>query len=229
MDEPFNPLGRFDPDADIISGVLDKCEALYNALPDVDDGGLTRVYFHWSAGAMSNCDAAYNVEALIADNTWALQITHDPQDNVVGLNDRPMAAHTYKRNAGAVGIAITGMDGAGVGPHDFGADPVTVMGLTHLCAAGAAVAGKYGISIAGLSSGTPYGGEPSILTHAEAAMRVGNPPQYADYRSERWDLASLAPLPTDVSLTPQMAETCGNALRALARAYKVALLFRIVV
>ena len=183
MDEPFSPLGRFDPEADIIPGVLDKCEALYNALPDVDDGGLTRVYFHWSAGAMSNCDAAYNVEALIADNTWALQITHDPQDNVVGLNDRPMAAHTYKRNAGAVGIAITGMDGAGVGPHDFGADPVTVMGLTHLCAAGAAVAAKYGISIAGLSSGEPYGNEPSILTHAEAAMRVGNPPQYADYRS----------------------------------------------
>ena len=182
---------------------------------------------------MSNCDAAYNVEALIADNTWALQITHDPQDNVVGLNDRPMAAHTYKRNAGAVGIAITGMDGAGVGPHDFGSDPVTVMGLTHLCAAGAAVAAKYGISIAGLSSGTPYSGEPSILTHAEAAMRVGNPPQYAPYgpgsTMERWDLASLAPLPAGVSLTPQMAETCGNALRTLARAYKVALMFRIVV
>ena len=224
MAEAFNPLGRFDSEAEVNPAILDKCAALYDALPEVEAGGLTRIYLHWSAGGMSRCDAAYNVEAIIANGTWALQITHDPCDNVPGLNDNAEAAHTYKRNAGAVGVALTGMDGAGVGPHDFGADPVTVMGLTHLCAAAAALAAKYGISVAGVSSGEPYGNEPTILTHAEAAMRVGDPPQYADYRSERWDLASFAPLPPSLSLTPQMAETCGNALRTLTRTYKVALL-----
>lgn len=230
MGETFNPLGRFDPKAPINPGVLDKAKVLYRTLADVDVGGLTRIYLHWSAGAMSNCDSAYNVEALIANNNWALKITHDPQDNVLGLNDNAEASHTYKRNTGAVGVAITGMDGPGVNPHDFGEDPVTVMGLTHLCAAAAAVAAKYSISIAGVSSGEPYGGEPPILTHAEAAIRVGNPPQYQNYgigpggTMERWDLASFASLPPGLSLTPQMAYTCGNALRSVCRQYKVALL-----
>ncbi|GAC1311130.1 MAG: hypothetical protein NVSMB19_25500 [Vulcanimicrobiaceae bacterium] len=220
----FDPLGRFDAHADVIAGVLGKARGLYGRLPSVPAGAISRIYLHWTVGAMGACFDDYNVEALYRHDSWGLEITHDPADNATGVNDNPVASHTYMRNTGAIGVALTGMDGPDVGVHDFGCDPVTVMGLTHLCAAAAAVAKKYAIDVSGLSSGAPYGDEPTILTHAEAAMRVGVPPQYADYRDERWDLGSFTPLPDGVALTPAMIATCGNALRALSRTYKTHLL-----
>ena len=221
----WNPLGNFNPDADVIPEVLAAAKAFAATLPSVPAGDLKRGYFHWTVAPMGMCFADYNFEALIENGKWSLKMTHDPRDNAPGVDDNAVASHTYMRNTGAIGIAITGMDGAGVGIHNFGSDPVTVMGLTYLCAGMAAACYKYGIDVNGLSSGSPYGGEPNLLTHAEAANRPGNPKQYDNYfvTGERWDLASFQPLPAGVDLTAEMATVCGNALRALTHKYKLAL------
>ena len=71
MGETFNPLGRFDPKAPINPGVLDKAKVLYRTLADVDVGGLTRIYLHWTVAPMGMCFADYNVEALIAKASTA--------------------------------------------------------------------------------------------------------------------------------------------------------------
>jgi hypothetical protein len=223
----FDPLGHFNLNAPVDPKILAKAKALFESLPEIPSGLIARCYLHWTVGPLGMCFADYNAEALYTGSDWALKITHDPRDNAPGLNGNAEASHTYMRNTGAVGIAITGMDGAD--PNDFGPDGVTVTGLTHLCAAGAAFAKKYGIDTLGLSSGSPYGGEPNILTHAEAANRCGNPFQYSAYGPapigdvERWDLSIFQPLPEGVALTNDMANTCGNALRQMTHAYKVAL------
>lgn len=221
----FNPLGNFDQRAPINTSVLEKAHGLYSSLPSAPPSSLTRVYYHWTVSALGACFDDYNVEALVEKEHWALKITHDPRDNSALGDLSNYAKHTFHRNKGAVGVAITGMDGADV--HNFSRDAVTVIGLHHLCAAGAAVCKRYGIDTTGMSHGGPYTGEPNIMTHAEAAMLAGYPPQYDAYgiatTGERWDLASLTALPADVALTPQMAKTCGDALRFLTRAYKVAM------
>jgi len=116
------------------------------------------------------------------------------------------------------------MDGATV--NNFGADGVTVTGLTHLCAAAAAVAAKYGIDVMGRKAEGFYVGEHTVLTHAEAADLVGEPPQYEAYGplngATRWDLCSFVAVPEGEALPP--AHVCGDALRTLTHAYKEALL-----
>lgn len=225
----FNPLGNFDPNAEVNPVIVAAAKKFASSLPTVPAGSLKRLYYHWTVAPMGMCFADYNVEALFANGKWQLKMTHDPRDNAPGLDNNAVASHTYKRNTGAVGIAITGMDGAGVGVHNFGSDPVTVSGLTWLCAGAAALCHAYGIDVSGTSSGTPYGGEPNLLTHAEAANHPGSPQQYTPYgpppigTTERWDLASFAPLPSGVELTNDMATICGNALRKLTRTYKLAL------
>jgi hypothetical protein len=110
---------------------------------------------------------------------------------------------------------------------NFGPEPVTKLMIEYLCAANAAVAKKYGIDLSGLSTHAPYTGEPTLLTHAEAADRVGSPQQYSAYgpgaTSERWDLASLVALPQGVSLSDAMAKATGDAIRARSHLYKAAL------
>jgi hypothetical protein len=218
------PLGNFDQNAAVDKTILEAAKKFAASLPDVPAGLLTRGYYHWTVAPMGMCFADYNFEALY-DGSWQLKMTHDPRDNAPGLDNNAVASHTYMRNTGAIGIAITGMDGAGVGVHNFGTDPVTVSGLTWLCAGMAAVCFKYGIDVNGTSGGSPYGGEPNLLTHAEAANRPGNPQQYDNYfvTGERWDLATFVPLPDGVNLTAEDASTCGNALRKLTHAYKAAM------
>lgn len=220
----FNPLGNFNAHAPIDAGILAKARELYTDLPNISPLGISRIYYHWTVSTMGACFDDYNIEALF-DATWHLKVTHDLRDNSASGPMSSYAAHTFHRNKGAVGIAITGMDGATV--HDFGADGVTVTGLTHLCAAGAAVAKKYDIDTLGLSSTFPYRNEWLVMTHAEAAMLPGSPPQYEAYgvatTSERWDLASFVSVPADVTLTPDMAHDCGDALRLLTHKYRVML------
>jgi hypothetical protein len=219
----FDPLGHFDPNAAANPAIVAKAKALLASLPSVPAGGLTRVYLHWTVGPLGMCFDDYNAEAVFVVGDWALKVTHNPQDNVSGFNDNPEASHTYMRNTGAVGIAITGMDGAST--SNFGPDGVTWTGLQHLCAAAAAFCEKYGIDVAGTVASGPFAGEPTILTHAEAADHPGNPEVYAPYGPattvERWDLDSFVPIPQGTPMPP--SSVCGNALRKLIRTYKIAL------
>jgi hypothetical protein len=221
----WSPLGAFDPHAPVNPKILAKARALRDALPIVPAGLLKRCYLHWTVAPLGMCFADYNGEARYENGEWVLTITHDPRDNAPGLNDNAPASHTWLRNTGALGVAITGMDGPDVNPHDFGSDPVTVMGLTHLCAAAAAFCARYGIDTLGTSTDAPYADEPNIMTHAEAGDHVGSPAQYDAYGPastfERWDLLCFSAVPQGVHFTD--ASICGNALRAMVHAYKAAL------
>lgn len=222
----FSPLGRFDVSLPVSPAMLAAVRTLTAQLPDVPKGDLTRVYLHWSVAKPCAQFPDYNIMVNFADGHYTYHVSHDLKDNARSTFAASYATHTYHRNRGAVGICLGGMDGAT--EQNYGPDPITLTGLDFLCAAAAAVCKKYDIDASGLSADKEsYDNEHTILTHAEAAMLVGNPPQYSDYGisgdSERWDLASFVPLPSGVALTPAMARSCGDALRARIHALKVAL------
>lgn len=218
----WSPLGNFNPHAPIDPNLIDKARAFYKTLPDAAAGALTRLYLHWTAGAISVCDSQYNAEARLVNGIWVLSVTHDPRDNI-GASPN-YAAHTYMRNGGALGLAITGMDGSGVDQHNFGTHPVTVAGLLNLCAGAAALCKKYGIDPLGTVPTGSLIGETNILTHAEAADRPGTPLRYAPYgplsTCERWDLSLFAPLPQGQAITAGDVKQCGDALRSVSHTIK---------
>lgn len=224
----FNPLGNFDPKAFLAPPVIAAAREFKAKLPNAPPGhGLSRLYAHWTVSAC-NCDFTdYNGEAKTIGGSHVLALEHSPLDQIAGFNANPQIAGTWRRNTGSIACAITGMDGAT--ESDFGPDPVTVAGLTYLCALCAAFASKYGIDVAGKVPvpGTTHladnnadvvhtAGEWNMLTHGEVALLDG-------YPSERWDLATFAPLPAGVVLTPAMRATCGDALRLMTRRIVLAL------
>jgi hypothetical protein len=221
----FNPLGSFDVNAPLNQAALAGARAFAAQLPAVPHGAIDRIYGHWTVGHRDQNFGDYNGAARFDGMNFHLDIVGDPRDNAIGVNDNEPHPHTYHRNTGAFGFATDDM--AGANEHDFGPEPVTIATLEWLCAGVAAVAHAYGIDLSGTSTRAPYAGEPTFLTHAEAADRVGSPPQYAAYgpasTSERWDLASFVAFPAGLNATGATAKICGDALRARAHAYKVAL------
>ncbi len=224
----FNPLGNFDPAAPLNADALAEARAFLAKLPDVPAGALERIYAHWSVGHYNQDFDDYNAAVRYDGQHFHLDICGDPRDNAIGVNNNPTHSHTYMRNTGAFGISTDDM--AGATEHDFGPEPVTLMALEFLCAGIAAAARKYGVDVSGTSARAPYAGEPTMLTHAEAANRVGNPVQYSAYGPkpigdvERWDLASFVATPDGVDISADTATTCGDALRTRTHAYKVALM-----
>jgi hypothetical protein len=223
----WTPLGNFSPTASLDAGALAAGKLLLSRLPECPVGGITRIYLHWSVGHYAEDFPDYNVSVAFNAGHFTLDITGNPQDNVAGFNNNPEHSHTFMRNTGAVGIATDDMyDG---NEHDFGPEPLTLQTLEYLCAAAAAVATRYGVDANGQSSGSPYGGEPTILTHAEAANLVGSPVQYSAYGPkplgdvERWDLSTFQPTPEGVDVSVTTATQCGNAMRQRAHAYKLAM------
>jgi len=204
----FNPLGSFSPTSPIAPALLSKARAFMETLPTLPpQAHLNRIYYHWAVAPMGCEFKDYDAMADVVNDAWVLKITGSPVENAMGAPDESM--HTWHRNSHAFGIAIAGMDGATA--SNFGPDPITLAGLDHLCAAGAAVARKYMIDLS-----ESFGGEPALMTHAEAAV--------ADlYFGERWDLATFVPLPSGVALSPSFAKICGDALRARTRALKMLL------
>lgn len=221
----FSPLGRFNPAAPLNAAALAEARAFAAKLPSVPHGAIDRIYGHWTVGHYNQDFNDYNGAVRYDGKAFHLDVVGDPRDNAIGVNDNTPHYHTYERNTGSFGISTDDM--AGADEHNFGSEPVTVMTLEFLCAGVAAVAKKYEIDLAGTSTRSPYAGEPTFLTHAEAADRPGSPAQYPPYgpgsTSERWDLASFVAFPAGLSATAATAKICGDALRARAHAYKAAL------
>lgn len=219
----MNPLGKFNTIAPVQRDVLLEAHDFITRLPTLRNGAITRIYGHWTVGHESMDFPDYNGSVEHDNGHFHLHIPHDPSDNGIGVNNNTPAAHTYRRNHGAFGIATDDMVFATT--DDFGPEPLTLLALEYLCAGIAAVARKYNVDITGLSYGGPYSGEPNFLTHAEAADRPGHPQQYPSYGPastfERWDLASFTPVPPGVTFDPKWATVCGNALRARAHIYKL--------
>jgi hypothetical protein len=221
----FNPLGRFDTKAPLVAAAIAEARAFAAKLPAVPRGAIDRIYGHWTVGHYNQNFGDYNGAVRFDGKRFHLDVVGDPRDNAIGVNGNEPHPHTFHRNTGAFGFATDDM--AGATEHDFGPEPLTVMTLEYLCAGVAAVARAYGIDLSGTSTRSPFAGEPTFLTHAEAADRPGSPAQYAPYgpgsTSERWDLASFVPFPAGLSATGATAKICGDALRARAHAYKAAL------
>jgi hypothetical protein len=222
----FSPLGNFKADAPIQVEVIEAAKAFKVLLPEITAGLITRMYCHWTVAGLCSEFSEYNAEAEYANGKHFLKMTHDPRDNAPGLNNNSPASHTWHRNTGAVGIAITGMDGAT--ESNFGPDGITLAGLEYLCAGAAALASKYSIDVNGkVEHGSTHAdnngnnvntiGEPTVLTHGECAVIDA-------YPTERWDLGTFIALPLGISLTPAMRTECGSALRTRIHLYKLALI-----
>jgi hypothetical protein len=198
-------------------------------LPSCPDGTILAGYWHWTVGHSDQDFPDYNGAVAYDGKNFGLHIPHTPLDNANGVNE---ASHTWLRNTGAFGFATDDMVFAS--EHDFGPEPLTIATLWWLCAGSAAVSKKYGIDVAGTKQSANYesgryNGEPTWLTHAEAAVRGGSPPDPAWYNygpsgtCERWDLSVFTPLPSGLVATDAMATICGNALREATRRIKVLL------
>lgn len=157
----------------LLPEALAAARTIYGELPDVSAGSLNRIYYHWAVEAYNCTDSAYNLEVYLptGTNEFAIQITNTPLANVAGSSET-ISSHTYRRNTGAVGIAISGLVGATY--DNLGSEPVTLHQEEFLCAAGAAVAKKYGIQCDAPAEGIFYPSdlaqEHTIMTHSEAAL-----------------------------------------------------------
>ncbi len=157
----------------LLPEALAAARNIYTQLPDVPAPGLSRIYYHWAVEDYGCTDSAYNLEVYLPSgaNEFAIKITNTPLGNVAGTPEAE-SDHTYRRNTGAVGVAISGLVGATY--SNLGAEPVTLHSEEFLCAAGAAVAKKYGIECDAPASGVYYpselASEHTIMTHSEAAL-----------------------------------------------------------
>jgi hypothetical protein len=225
----FDPVGAFDVNASLLQGAVDAAKAIRASFPEIPPGLLKRLYGHWAVEPFGCTDGAYNAEVDFENGIWVMKITHDFRDNMAGLNDNPEASHTWERNTGALGIAISGMDGATT--TNFGPDGVQLHELEHFCALVGVIAAHYDVDLGGKviapgethpssnDSGNVPGpinttGENIFETHATCAM-------YDDYRSERWDFGSLHAMPAGVALSDDMRIASAAALRTRSRNYKL--------
>lgn len=199
-----------------LQGVLDMNAVtqgivLYRNLPALGDGEkISRIYYHWTVEGQGACDGAYNIVCPLIGGLYRATIATSPRLNATNPVQDGYAAHTWQRNSNAVGIAVNGMDGANVGPSNFGDDPVQMHAVEVLCAAGAAVALKYGLD----ASSQLDNGEFTIETHATVAV-------YDGYADERWDLARFHADPAPLTNAERTASAA--LLRARTHQYKYAL------
>ena len=185
---------NFDPDAAIDSDVVADAREYMTTLPAIKAGDVHRIYLHWAVAPFGCLFDDYNAMVDLESGRWVFKTTRNPQNNVPGLNQDPMAAHTWHRNSWALGIAIAGMDGATT--SNFGNDPVQLHELQYLCAGAAALALKYEVQ-------------------ANDDLGGGD-----GYFGERWDLAMFEP----GTLTPDGARYHGSLLRRRIHSIKLALM-----
>jgi hypothetical protein len=212
-------LNDTDPDS------LGKAKVFLETLPLLPNGDIDRLYLHWSAEGYCTESSSYNAMVILDNDQWIVKTEHDVKDNARSTyNPQNYAEHTWRRNTGAFGICISGMDGANVDSDNFGADGPQEHELQLLCAAAGAIAYRYKIDVSGKfqkhithwdntnANLIDMFGEVNTLTHAEVAV-IDN------YPDERWDLGTLEPIKEP--LTSATRTQSGNTLRSLIHAYKL--------
>ncbi len=160
-------------------------------------GDLRSIVLHWTAGDYTTVFPAYHF-CIAGAREPVVHATFDLRANMRDVSRDPLApyaAHTYRRNSYAIGIAICAMRAAT--PSDFGAFAVTDVQVDALCRVAARLAHRYAIPLA------------NIRTHAEHAVTDG----YFGLRDdERWDGARFAP--SNIELMDAEVAQTGNELRA---------------
>jgi hypothetical protein len=175
--------------------------------PQFPSGRLDAIYLHWSGFDYESVFESYHVcVAMRVGGEIAIVETNDLRANmrdVYAQPDLPYAAHTFRRNSFAAGVAIMGMHDAR--PDDFGSYPLTPPLVDALCLVAARIAHRYGIAV----------DAEHVLTHAEAALADG----YfgTDPIEDRWDIARL--VPSASPLTENDAIVTGEELRGKIRAF----------
>lgn len=145
------------------------------------NGSIDKIYLHWSAGNYHQFFGDYH---LNIDSDGAIISTSDDLTE--------LKAHTWHRNTGAIGIALSCCVDAVAyqdGTVDFGDVPPTPMQIDGMAKAVAVLCEKLGLDI----------NVDTVMTHAEAAEIDGYGPSTT---FERWDLWKLPDLPGDGIIKP---------------------------
>ena len=170
--------------------------------PELPPGPIESVYLHWSGGDYTTVFPSYHFCVALQNGRIVVAQTSDLRANMRDVSSGgEYAAHTYRRNSFAAGLAFMGMKDAT--PSNFGLYPLTDALVDGLCRVAAAVVRFYGIEV-----------DPQhVLTHAEAALLDG---YFGAAEDERWDIARLAP--ASRPLDPCDALNAGDELRRRIRA-----------
>jgi len=173
--------------------------ALNRVLPaDRPRGGLTRIIWHWTAGAhvVTSVDRAH-YHYIIGGDGSVVPGDHVPQDNI-STADGAYAAHTLNCNTGAIGVAVAGMMGARERPWDAGAFPIREPQISALIALTADLCRRHGIDV----------GPTTTLSHAEVQPTLGIT------QRGKWDITWLPGM-----IGPGDPVAVGNVLRGRVLAH----------
>lgn len=136
---------------------------------------MKRIHMHWTAGThRPNAADRKPYHFLIDGDGDVTPGLFKPEDNIRCVPGK-YAAHTYRANTGAIGVAVCAMHGAKEIPFDPGSFPITAKQVDALVKTVATLAMKYGIPV------TPE----TILTHAEVQDNLGIP------QRGKWDITWL--------------------------------------
>ena len=148
-------------------------------------GRSIKLYLHWTAGWYSSKFGDYHINI---DGDGNIFVSTDDLSEVL--------AHTWRRNTGAVGIALDCCVGATT--NDLGENPPTEAQLKALYEVIAVLAEEFNLYETGYDeNGNPYlyVGKNTVLTHGEAADNEDGEYCHEPYGPkstvERWDLEFL--------------------------------------
>lgn len=152
--------GQFITLGELRDQALADSEDLWQAA--LSAGRQVKIYLHWTAGHYGQFYDDYHIN-IDADGSLYLTCT--------SLAD--IKAHTWRRNTGAIGIALACC--AGADSNNLGAEPPTEMQIECLAQVVAVLCACIDVPLDGAS----------VMTHAEAANLDDYGP---DTTWERWDL-----------------------------------------
>lgn len=161
-------------------------------LPFIHASGLTRIHWHWTAGAhTANATdrAAYHI--LIEGNGLVIQVASSAAPR----------SHTLNANGGAIGLSMCAMAGAVERPFSAGAYPVTPAQIGALARETARLCIAYDIPVSRWST----------LSHAEIQPSLGIK------QRNKWDVCWLPGM-----AAPADPITVGDRIRDLVRAEIIA-------
>lgn len=162
-------------------------------------GAMKRIHWHWTAGGHAwNALAAEHYHFGIDGAAQVHEGDHTPEDNI-STADNDYAAHTYRANTGAIGVAVCAMAGASEvgGRINWGSAPMLDQQINGLIRLTAELCDRYGIPVT----------RETVLSHAEVEPTLGIA------QRGKWDIRCL---PGDYSLRP--AVEVGDVLRDRVRA-----------
>lgn len=160
--------------------------------------GLSRIHWHWTAGAEGVIDLEkehyhYIIDAsgAVVEGKLAPEANGDP---ITG----DYAAHTLNANTGAIGIAIDAMANAVERPFSWGTEPIKQAQVEAMAQLTVLLCREYWIPVSKYST----------LSHAEVQPTLGIRQRW------KWDISVLP----DMSAPGDPVEV-GDRLRAMVREY----------